>query len=86
MAHANGIAKQGGAEAAKIGIGLGIFLMVIGAVLAYGITADIAGLNLDAIGMILMVAGVAVVVITIILMMMRRDRTARAAMDDTDVL
>ncbi|NYI96660.1 hypothetical protein HNR12_002937 [Streptomonospora nanhaiensis] len=60
--------------------------MVIGAVLAYGITADIAGLNLDAIGMILMVAGVAVVVITIILMMMRRDRTARAAMDDTDVL
>ncbi|GAA1781714.1 MULTISPECIES: DUF6458 family protein [Streptomonospora] len=69
-----------------MGIGLGIFLVVIGAVLAYGITAEIAGLNLDAIGMIFMVAGVAVVVLTIILMMVRRDRTRQSIQDDSDVL
>ncbi|MUL40386.1 hypothetical protein FZ103_04195 [Streptomonospora sp. PA3] len=69
-----------------MGIGLGIFLVVIGAVLAYGITADVAGLDLDAIGMIFMVAGVAVVVLTIILMMVRRDRTRQSLHDDSDVI
>ncbi|GAB3439824.1 hypothetical protein GCM10027570_04580 [Streptomonospora sediminis] len=69
-----------------MGIGLGIFLVVIGAVLSYGITAEIAGLNLDAIGMILMGAGVVVVVLTIILMMVRRDRTRQSLRNDTDVL
>ncbi|MDT0304812.1 DUF6458 family protein [Streptomonospora wellingtoniae] len=69
-----------------MGIGLGIFLVVIGAVLAYGITADIAGLDLDAIGMIFMVAGVAVVVLTIVFMVVRRDRTRQSIRDDSDVL
>lgn len=69
-----------------MGIGLGIFLVVIGAVLSYGITAEIAGLNLDAIGMIFMGAGVVVVVLTIILMMVRRDRTRQSLRNDTDVL
>ncbi|KIH97140.1 hypothetical protein LP52_20690 [Streptomonospora alba] len=69
-----------------MGIGLGIFLVVIGAVLSYGITTDIAGLDLDAIGMILMVAGVAVVVLTLALMMLRRDRTRKPIQDDSDVI
>ncbi|MFD0772867.1 DUF6458 family protein [Streptomonospora algeriensis] len=69
-----------------MGIGLGIFLVVIGAVLSYGITTDIAGLDLDAIGMILMIAGVAVVVLTLVLMMVRRDRTRRPVQDDSDVI
>ncbi|MFC7743167.1 DUF6458 family protein [Nocardiopsis composta] len=62
-----------------MGIGLGIFLVVIGAVLTFGITAEVAGLDLDAIGMILMAAGAAVVVISIILMITRRDRPGRAS-------
>lgn len=69
-----------------MGIGLGIFLVVIGAVLSYGITADLAGLDLDAIGMIFMVAGVAVVALTLILMMVRRDRTRKPIQDDSDVI
>ncbi|WP_345606948.1 DUF6458 family protein, partial [Streptomonospora salina] len=68
-----------------MGVGLGIFLLVIGAVLFYGITADVAGLDLDAIGIVLMIAGVAVVALTLILMMIRRDRTRRPIENDTDV-
>ncbi|MBB5999033.1 high-affinity Fe2+/Pb2+ permease [Streptomonospora salina] len=69
-----------------MGVGLGIFLLVIGAVLFYGITADVAGLDLDAIGIVLMIAGVAVVALTLILMMIRRDRTRRPIENDTDVI
>ncbi|MFW5415803.1 hypothetical protein J0910_04165 [Nocardiopsis sp. CNT-189] len=68
-----------------MGIGLGIFLIVIGAVLAFGITADVAGLDLNAIGMILMAAGAAVVVITVILMITRRDRPRPGIRGDPDV-
>ncbi|RNL84379.1 DUF6458 family protein [Halostreptopolyspora alba] len=57
-----------------MGIGVGIFLTVIGAVLRFGITADVAALDLDAIGVILMLAGIAVVVLTLVLMVLRRDR------------
>ncbi|QBI52082.1 DUF6458 family protein [Streptomonospora litoralis] len=69
-----------------MGIGLGIFLFVIGAVLSFGITAEIAGLDLNAIGTIFMAAGVVVVVLTIILMVVRRDRTRQAVQDDSDVI
>ncbi|WP_017538272.1 DUF6458 family protein [Nocardiopsis halophila] len=67
-----------------MGIGLGIFLMVIGAVLTFGITADVAGLDLNAIGYILMAAGIAVVVISIFLMLARRDRSGVGS--DPDVV
>jgi hypothetical protein len=49
-----------------MGIGVGIFLAVVGAVLYFGITAEIETLNLEAIGTILMIAGAAIVVITLI--------------------
>ncbi|QVQ55187.1 hypothetical protein J4H86_16835 [Spiractinospora alimapuensis] len=54
-----------------MGIGLGIFLAVLGAVLFFGITADVSGLDLQAIGMILMIAGAAIVVITLIYPLIR---------------
>ncbi|GAB3493134.1 DUF6458 family protein [Nocardiopsis coralliicola] len=70
-----------------MGIGLGIFLMIIGAVLNFGITAEVSGLDLNAIGMILMLAGLAVVVITVVLMVVRRDRTRQSGLhNDPDVL
>lgn len=56
-----------------MGIGLGIFLTVIGAVLYFGITADVSGLDLQAIGMIFMLAGAAIVVITLVYPMIRGD-------------
>lgn len=40
-----------------MGLGVSLFLIAIGAVLVWGVTSDIAGLNEDAIGVILMVIG-----------------------------
>ncbi|SJZ75997.1 hypothetical protein SAMN02745673_01348 [Marinactinospora thermotolerans DSM 45154] len=57
-----------------MGIGLGIFLVVVGAVLRFGITADLQGLDLSAIGVILMLAGIAIVVLTLLLMVLRSNR------------
>ncbi|GLU47303.1 DUF6458 family protein [Nocardiopsis ansamitocini] len=54
-----------------MGIGLGIFLVVVGAVLRFGITADVQGIDLGAIGIILMLAGGAIVVLTVMLTAMR---------------
>jgi hypothetical protein len=42
-----------------MGIGVGIFLIVIGAILTFAVNATVAGLNLDVVGWILMLAGVA---------------------------
>jgi membrane protein implicated in regulation of membrane protease activity len=42
-----------------MGIGVGIFLIVIGAILAFAVDATVAGLDLDVVGWILMLAGVA---------------------------
>lgn len=70
-----------------MGIGVGIFLLVIGAVLRFGITANVAGLDLDAIGVILMLAGVAVVVLTFAMMLVRRDRSRSDSLhSDSDVV
>jgi hypothetical protein len=41
-----------------MGIGVGIFLIVVGAVLTFAVDATVAGLNLDVVGWILMLAGV----------------------------
>jgi Domain of unknown function (DUF6458) len=41
-----------------MGIGVGIFLMVVGAILAFAVQTDVPGLNVNAFGVILMVMGV----------------------------
>ncbi|MFC4565057.1 DUF6458 family protein [Nocardiopsis mangrovi] len=70
-----------------MGIGLGIFLIVVGAVLRYGITADIAALDLGAIGVIFMLAGAAVIVLTLVVMVTRgRDEERPRPRSDTDLL
>ncbi|RCV50800.1 DUF6458 family protein [Marinitenerispora sediminis] len=67
-----------------MGIGLGIFLVVVGAVLRFGITADVQGIDLAAIGVILMLAGIAVVVLTLILMMLRSGRETEERLPGDD--
>jgi hypothetical protein len=42
-----------------MGIGVGIFLIVVGAILTFALDVTLAGLNLDVVGWILMLAGVA---------------------------
>ncbi len=67
-----------------MGIGSGIALFVIGAVLAFAINVDLGGaVDLDLIGYILMGAGVVVFLISLVLMMRRRQSvsTTRSAVD-----
>ncbi|MGI8592681.1 MAG: DUF6458 family protein, partial [Nakamurella sp.] len=41
-----------------MGIGLGVFLIIVGAVLAFGVKAQVSGLDLTTIGWIVMGGGV----------------------------
>jgi len=42
-----------------MGIGVGIFLIVVGAIMTFALDAKLAGINLDVVGWILMLAGAA---------------------------
>jgi uncharacterized membrane protein len=67
-----------------MGIGSGIALFVIGAVLAFAVNIDLGGvINLSLIGYILMGAGFVVFLISLIMTMRRRQSTAttRSAVD-----
>jgi membrane-bound ClpP family serine protease len=67
-----------------MGIGTGIALFVIGAILAFAVNVDLGGvIDLALIGYILMGAGVVVFLISLVLMLRRRQSTAttRTAVD-----
>jgi Domain of unknown function (DUF6458) len=53
-------------------IGASLFLIALGAVLKWAISAHVSGVNLGMIGIILMVVGVIGLVISLIMMSMRR--------------
>lgn len=40
-----------------MGIGIGIFLLAVGAVLAFAVETSVSGIDLDVVGVILMVVG-----------------------------
>ncbi|HXH33943.1 MAG TPA: DUF6458 family protein [Plantibacter sp.] len=66
-----------------MGIGTGIALFVIGAILAFAVDVEIAAIDLTMIGYILMGAGFVVFLISLILMMRSRhvSSTTRSAVD-----
>ncbi|GAA1226525.1 hypothetical protein GCM10009655_26470 [Rhodoglobus aureus] len=53
-------------------IGTGIVLVVIGAILTFALDLQVAGVNFDLIGYILMIAGAVVFIIGLVLMMRKR--------------
>lgn len=57
-----------------MGIGVGILLFVIGAIIYFALELDIAGLNDATLGIILMVAGVVAVILGLV-MNQQRSRT-----------
>jgi membrane protein YdbS with pleckstrin-like domain len=57
-------------------VGVGILLLVIGAIFAFAIDVDLHWLNVTAIGAILMLAGVVELVITLLVWNRRRHQTA----------
>jgi hypothetical protein len=57
-----------------VGIGTSIFLIAIGAILRYAVTGSVEGVNLDVVGLILMIVGVAGLVLTFLWMTIWADR------------
>jgi hypothetical protein len=68
-----------------MGIGLGVFLIVAGAVLAFGVKANVHDLDLTTIGYILMGGGVLVILLSL-LIFAPRSRRARSTAVTTDSL
>jgi hypothetical protein len=58
-----------------LGIGTSIFLIALGAVLKYAVTASVEGIDLNVVGVILMVAGVVGLVLSLLWMTIWADRT-----------
>jgi hypothetical protein len=49
-----------------MGIGISIFLIAVGAILRFAVTATLAGVNIQTIGLILMIVGVVGLVLSLI--------------------
>jgi len=64
-------------------IGAGIFLLVVGAILAFAVDVQVAGVDLKLVGYILMAAGAVGLVLGLVLMTRRRQAvsTTRSAVD-----
>ena len=61
-------------------IGASIFLIAVGAIVRYAFTFEIEGVNREALGLILMIAGAVGLAVSILYMVMaERPREARAA-------
>jgi hypothetical protein len=59
-----------------MGIGSGIFLFVVGAIVAFAINVLVSWVNLDLVGYLLMGAGVVVFIISLVLVLRRRSSIA----------
>ena len=57
-----------------MGIGTSIFLIAVGAILRYAITTNVEGVDLDVVGLILMIVGVVGLVLSFLWMTMWADR------------
>ena len=55
-----------------MGIGVSVFLLALGAILAFAVHASVNGLDINTIGVILMVVGVIGVLIDLVVFMPRR--------------
>ena len=58
-----------------MGIGTSIFLLAVGAVLAFAVTASVSGISLTAVGVILMIAGAIGLAVALIARSRRHDDT-----------
>jgi hypothetical protein len=72
-----------------MGIGTSLLLIAVGAILKFAVTADISGLEISTIGVILMVVGVVGLLISLFFLTQRSDRVVagepRVRQRDRDV-
>jgi uncharacterized protein DUF6458 len=57
-----------------MGLGMSIFLIALGAILRYAVTVSIQGVELQTVGLILMIVGIIGLVVSIAMLFMGRDR------------
>jgi beta-lactamase regulating signal transducer with metallopeptidase domain len=70
-----------------MGIGTSIFLIALGAILKYAVNAEVSGLEISTIGVILMIVGALGLIISLLYATMwRRDRDVAAAPADRPVV
>jgi hypothetical protein len=59
-----------------MGIGTSIFLIATGAILKYAVNADVSGIEIETVGLILMIVGIVGLVISLLYTTLWADRTA----------
>ncbi len=69
-----------------MGIGTSIFLIAVGAILKYAVTAHVSGINVHVVGVILMIAGVVGIVLSLLWMTIWADRRRRGVVTDGRVV
>ncbi|HZN87336.1 MAG TPA: DUF6458 family protein [Thermoleophilaceae bacterium] len=65
-----------------MGIGTSIFLIAVGAILRYAVTTTVSGIELQTVGLILMIVGIIGLVISLAVIFTRGDDRPRSAADD----
>ncbi|CAA9488702.1 MAG: hypothetical protein AVDCRST_MAG65-1894 [uncultured Solirubrobacteraceae bacterium] len=70
-----------------MGIGTSIFLIALGAILKFAVNAEVSGLEISTIGVILMVAGILGLLVSLYFMSIahRRESADRTVVRDRDV-
>ena len=66
-----------------MGIGTSIFLIAVGAILRFEVTASVSGIEIATVGTILLVVGIIGLLISLLYMTVWADRTRPAAYDRT---
>ena len=70
----------------QVGIGTSIFLIAVGAILRYAITENVEGVDLDVVGLILIIVGVVGLVLSFLWMTMWADRRRGAVAGERAVV
>ena len=65
-----------------MGIGTSIFLIALGAILRFAVTASVSGIELATVGTILMVVGIIGLLISLVFLMQARPRAGVVASSD----
>jgi len=60
-----------------VGIGTSILLIAVGAILKYAVTTSVSGIELETVGLILMIVGILGLVISLLYTAIWADRTSR---------
>lgn len=75
-----------GGDAPDMGIGTSLFLIAVGAILYFAVNADISGLEISTIGIILMVVGILGLLISLFMVSGSRRNGDRTVVRDREVL